>query len=269
MPLKRNLTYQLFGGLPWWLRIHLAMQWTPFRSLVGDATGQQTSTLQLLKPARVRVCTLQPEKPPRWEAHAPRLERSPCSLQLEQRRPSTAKNKPIDVLKKKNYLATSRFSLWRKRRRIVGDFPFIYQFSEEWADTLTSSQKKWNFILFKNHYEFSDLNMFQVFHSCWERLKAGEEGDDRGRDGLMVSLTQWTWVWASSGRWRWTGKPGVLQSTGSQRVRHNWATELQKEWSTDTCYKSGEPWKRYTKQKKPDTKVSYGMVQFTWNIQNS
>ena len=124
-------------------------------------------------------------------------------------------------------MATSRFSLWRKRR-IVGDFPFIYQFSEEWVDTLTSSPKKWNFILFKNHYEFLALNMFQVFHSCWERLKAGEEGDDRGRDGLMVSLTQWTWVWASSGRWRWTGKPGVLQSTGSQRVGHNWATENKK-----------------------------------------
>ena len=42
----------------------------------------------------------------------------------------------------------------------------------------------------------------------------------------MASLTQWTWVWASSGSWWWTGKPSVLQSMGSQRVRHNWATEL-------------------------------------------
>ena len=116
MPLKRNLTYQLFGGLPWWLRIHLAMQWTPFRSLVGDATGQQTSTLQLLKPARVRVCTLQPEKPPRWEAHAPRLERSPCSLQLEQRRPSTAKNKPIDILKKKKLFGYLKVQFVKKKK---------------------------------------------------------------------------------------------------------------------------------------------------------
>ena len=60
---------------------------------------------------------------------------------------------------------------------------------------------------------------------CWERLKAGEEGDDRGWDGWMASLTWWTWVWASSGRWWRTGKPGMLQSMGSQRVRHNWATE--------------------------------------------
>ena len=61
---------------------------------------------------------------------------------------------------------------------------------------------------------------------CWERLKAGGEGDDRGWDDWMVSLTQWTWVWESSGSWWWIGKPGMLQSTGSQRVRHNWATEL-------------------------------------------
>ena len=51
---------------------------------------------------------------------------------------------------------------------------------------------------------------------CWERLKAGREGDDRGWDGWMASLTRWTWVWASSGNWWWTGKPGVLQSMGSQ-----------------------------------------------------
>ena len=60
----------------------------------------------------------------------------------------------------------------------------------------------------------------------WERLKAGGEEDDRGWDGWMPSLMQWTWVWASSGSWWWTGEPGVPQSMGSQRVGHNWATEL-------------------------------------------
>ena len=59
---------------------------------------------------------------------------------------------------------------------------------------------------------------------CWERLKAGE-GDDRGWDGWMASLTRWTWLWVSSGSWWWTGRPGVLQSMGSQRVRYDWATE--------------------------------------------
>ena len=62
---------------------------------------------------------------------------------------------------------------------------------------------------------------------CWERLKAGGEGDDKGWDGWMASPMQWTWVCVGSGGWWWTGKPGVLQSMGSQRVRHNWATEQQ------------------------------------------
>ena len=61
---------------------------------------------------------------------------------------------------------------------------------------------------------------------CWERLRAGGEGDDRGWDGWMPSPTGWTWVWASSRSWWWTGKSCVLQSMGSQRVGHDWATEL-------------------------------------------
>ena len=61
---------------------------------------------------------------------------------------------------------------------------------------------------------------------CWERLKAGREGDDRGWDGWMASVTQWTWVWVKSRSWQWTGKPGVLHSMGLQRVGHNWVTEL-------------------------------------------
>ena len=50
---------------------------------------------------------------------------------------------------------------------------------------------------------------------CWERLKVGGEGDDRGWDDLMASLTQWTWVWVNSRSWWWTGRPGVLQFVGS------------------------------------------------------
>ena len=59
----------------------------------------------------------------------------------------------------------------------------------------------------------------------WERLKVGER-DDRGWDGWMASLTWGTWVWVNSGSWWWTGRPGMLQSMGSQRVTHAWATEL-------------------------------------------
>ena len=54
----------------------------------------------------------------------------------------------------------------------------------------------------------------------------GGEGDDRGWDGWMASLTWWTWVWVDSGSWWWTGRPGVVQFMGSQRIRHDWATEL-------------------------------------------
>ena len=67
---------------------------------------------------------------------------------------------------------------------------------------------------------------------CWERLKSVGKGDDRGRDGWMASSTQWTWVWASSGRrWR-TEKPGVLQSMGSQRV-------VMTEWLNNKVYSTG------------------------------
>ena len=66
---------------------------------------------------------------------------------------------------------------------------------------------------------------------CWERLKA-EEGNNRGWDGWMALPTWWTWGWVSSRSWWWTGKPGVLESTGSQKVRHAWAVELT--WTEST-----------------------------------
>ena len=60
---------------------------------------------------------------------------------------------------------------------------------------------------------------------CWERLKAGREGDDRGWDGWMASLAQCIWVWINSRSWWWTGKPGMLQFTGPQRVGQDWTSE--------------------------------------------
>ena len=75
---------------------------------------------------------------------------------------------------------------------------------------------------------------------CWEGLVAGGEGDDRGWDGWMASLTQWTWVWVNSGSCWWTGRPGVLRFTRSQRVGHDWALELN--WIKDCV--------RHTEEKK-------------------
>ena len=64
---------------------------------------------------------------------------------------------------------------------------------------------------------------------CWERLKAGGEGDNRGWDCWMAPLAWWTWVSKLRIRW-WTGKLDMLQLMGLQRVRHDWATELN--WTT-------------------------------------
>ena len=61
-----------------------------------------------------------------------------------------------------------------------------------------------------------------------ERWGAGGEGDDRGWDGWMASPTQCTWVWVNSGSWWWTGRPGMLWIIGSQRVGHDWVTELNR-----------------------------------------
>ena len=71
---------------------------------------------------------------------------------------------------------------------------------------------------------------------CWEGLEAGGEGDDRGWDGWMASQTRWTWVWVNSGSWWWTGRPGVLRFMGSQRIGHDWATELN--WISSSVMKS-------------------------------
>jgi len=89
------------------------------------------------------------------------------------------------------------------------------QYLATWCEELTSWKRPW----------------------CWERLKVGREGDNRGWDGWMASPTQWIWVWVNSGSWWWTGRPGVLQSMGSQidmNERLNW-TEL------NTFYESRGP----------------------------
>ena len=71
---------------------------------------------------------------------------------------------------------------------------------------------------------------------CWEGLEVGGEGDNREWDAWMASLTRWTWVWVNSGSRWWTGKPGVLQFMGSQRVGHDWEAELN--WTEPYSYRS-------------------------------
>ena len=96
----------------------------------------------------------------------------------------------------------------------------------------------------------------ELTHWKWpwyrKRLKVGREGDDRGWDGWMASPTQWTWVWVNSQIWWWTGRPGVLQFMGSQKVRHDWVTELN--WTEQVAFTGGnqiyqfhESWKEKIK----------------------
>ena len=73
------------------------------------------------------------------------------------------------------------------------------------------------------------IDAFELW--SWRRLRAGGEGDDKGWDGLMASLTQWTWVWVISGSWWWTGRLLVLWSMGLQRVGQDGVTELT-DWLT-------------------------------------
>ena len=129
------------------------------------------------------------KKPECWKIDAFQL----CCWRRLLRVPWTArKSKPVNPEENQPWIFIGR----RKNRS--------WSCSTTWCEELTHLKRPW----------------------CWERLRAGGEGDNRGWDGWMASLTRWTWVWASSQSWRWTGKPGVLQSIGSQRVGHDWVIEL-------------------------------------------
>ena len=110
-----------------------------------------------------------------------------------------------------------------------------------WVITPSWLSGSWRSFLYSSEYSLEGMMMklkFQYFGHLmqradslektliWKRLKVGGAVDDRGWDGWMASPTRWTWVWVNSRSWWWTGKPGVLQSMGSQRVRHDWVTEL-------------------------------------------
>ena len=113
---------------------------------------------------------------------------------------------------------------------------------EYWLERLMLKLKLQYFgHLMRRADSFEELTHFKT-PWWWERSKAGGEGDNRGWDGWMASPTQWAWVWASSRSWWWIGKPSVRQSTGSQRVGHNWATELN--WTEARAWfnRNTDPW---------------------------
>ena len=101
-----------------------------------------------------------------------------------------------------------------------------------------------------------------------ERLRAGGEGDDRGWDGWMASLTQWTWVWVNSESWWWTGRPGMLQFMGSQRVGHDWVTELSKEISYKMICENGKISWSWVTEIAEVWKTVMNFVSFHQHVQN-
>ena len=117
-----------------------------------------------------------------------------------------------------------------------------------------------------------DAKSWLIWPWCWERLREGGEGDDRGWDDWMASPTQWTWVWVGYVSWWWTGRPGMLQFMGSQRVGHDWATELNwtHGWYTRKCVEFPRNLTTTVEMKKlqpwaPDCKSVFCQVTFIWH----
>ena len=111
------------------------------------------------------------------------------------------------VMTKLDSILKSRDITWPTKVRLVKSmvFPVVMYGYESWT---VKKAEHWR------------IDAFELW--CWRRLLRM----DGGWDGWMASLTRWTWVWVNSGSWWWTGRPGVLRFAGSQRVRHDWATEL-------------------------------------------
>ena len=130
------------------------------------------------------------------------------------------------VKKQRYYFAIDAFELWCWRRLLR--VPWTAGKSNQSILKEISPEYSLEGLMLKLQY-FGHL-MQRTIHWkspwCWERLNAGGGRDIRGWDIWKASLTRWTCIRASSGSWWWTGKPGMLQSMGSQRVGHDWVTEL-------------------------------------------
>ena len=133
------------------------------------------------------------------------------------------------TIKKAGCRRIDAFELWCWRRLLR--FPWTARRSNKSILKEISPECSLEGLMLKLKLQSFGLLMQELTHVkrpwCWERFKAGGEGDNRRWDGGMASPTQWTWVWVNSRSWWWTGRPGVLQSMGSQRVGHDWVTELK------------------------------------------
>ena len=126
------------------------------------------------------------------------------------------------TVKKAEHWRIDAFELWCWRRLLR--VPWTARWSNQSILKEISPEYSLEGLMLKLKLQYFG-HLMQIRPWCWERLRAGE-GDDRGWDGWMASPTQWTWVWVNCRSLWWTGRPGVLQSMGSQRVGHDWETEL-------------------------------------------
>ena len=132
------------------------------------------------------------------------------------------------TLKKAEHQRIDAFELWCWRRLLR--VPWTARIPNQSILKEISSQYLLEGVMLKMKFQYFGYLMWRT-DSFEKTLMLGKtkgrrERDDRGWDGWMASLTQWTWVWVNTRSWWWTRRPGVLQSIGSQRVGHDWATEL-------------------------------------------
>ena len=128
------------------------------------------------------------------------------------------------TLKKAEYQRIDAFELWCWRRLLR--VPWTARRSNQSILKEISPEYSLEGLMLKLKLQYFGHLTHWKRPWCWERLKAGWEGDDIGWDVWMQSPTRWTWVWINSRSWWWIGRPDMLQSMGWQRVGHNWATEL-------------------------------------------
>ena len=144
------------------------------------------------------------------------------------------------TMKKAEYQRIDAFVLWCWRRLLR--VPWNARRSNQSMLKEISPEYSLEGLVLKPKLQYFG-HLMQITNSLEKTLMlakiGGGEGDNKGLDGCMASLTQWTWVWVNSESWSWTGRPGVLQSMRSQRVRHDCTTELN--WTGCTSWTPQPP----------------------------